>query len=116
VSTDLSALLFAAADCVVLPYRHATQSGVVQQAYGYGRPVIVTPEGALPDMVRHGFTGWIARESSAEGVAAAAGEFLDGRGELPAMHAAIAEFSRQFSWEAFAAAAGSFLEAEAART
>jgi glycosyltransferase involved in cell wall biosynthesis len=113
-SAEQSAQFFAASDCVVLPYRSATQSGVVQQAYGYGRPVIVTPEGALPEVVRHGSTGWIAREASPDGLAAAVGEFLDSRRELPSMHAAIAEFRREFSWEKFAAAAGRFFEAEAA--
>jgi glycosyltransferase involved in cell wall biosynthesis len=112
-SVERSALFFAASDCVVLPYRSATQSAVVQQAYGYIRPVIVTPVGALPEVVRHGSTGWIAPESSSEGLAVAVGEFLDRRHALPAMHRAITEYSRQFSWEAFAREAGRFFESEA---
>lgn len=116
VSRERSALLFAAAECVVLPYRSATQSGVVQQAYGCGIPVIVTPVGALPEVVRHGITGWIARESSAAGLAGAIGEFLDSRRELPAIHAAVEEYCREFSWEAFATGAGRFLETEVSRT
>ena len=39
-------LYFAAADVVTLPYVHATQSGVVQLAYGFGGPVITTHVGA----------------------------------------------------------------------
>ena len=113
VSRDRSALFFAAADAVVVPYRSATQSGVVQLAYGHGLPVIVTPVGALAEMVRHAETGWIARDASPEGFAAAVGEFLDSGDKLPAMQSAIASFCRELSWEAFAAAAGPFLEAEA---
>ncbi|NTW68569.1 MAG: glycosyltransferase family 4 protein [Chlorobiaceae bacterium] len=115
VSPERSELLFAAAECVVLPYRSATQSGVVLQAYGYGVPVIVTPEGALPEVVLHGVTGWIARESSAAGLVEAVAEFIESRGELPKMRAAVEEYCREFSWESFAAEAGPFLESEALR-
>ena len=40
---------FAAADLVALPYTSATQSGIVQIAYGFTKPVIVTNVGGLPD-------------------------------------------------------------------
>ena len=114
VSAERSALYFAAADAVVLPYRSATQSGVVQLAYGYGLPVIVTQVGALPEMVRPGETGWVARDSSPEGFAEAVGEFLDSRERLASMRPAIEAFRSDYSWEAFADAAGSFLETIAA--
>jgi glycosyltransferase involved in cell wall biosynthesis len=114
VARERTALFFAAADAVVLPYRSATQSGVVQLAYGHALPVIVTPVGALPEMVRPGETGWIARDSSPEGFADAVGEFLDGRGSLPAMRLTIEAFRREFSWESFANSAGIFLETIAA--
>ncbi len=42
---------FSAADCVVQPYRNATQSGVTPLAYHFETPMIVTNVGALPDMV-----------------------------------------------------------------
>ncbi|MEI6652432.1 MAG: glycosyltransferase family 4 protein [Chlorobiaceae bacterium] len=114
VSAERSALYFASADAVVLPYRSATQSGVVQLAYGYGLPVIVTPEGALPEMVRPGETGWVARDSSFEGFAEAVLQFLDNRERLPLMRPAIEVFRHEYSWEAFADSAGSFLETIAA--
>ena len=114
VSTERSALYFAAADAAVLPYRSATQSGVVQLAYGHGRPVIVTPVGALPEMVRPGETGWVAGDASPEGLADAVGEFLDSRERLASMRPAIEAFRRDYSWEAFAVSAGKFLETIAA--
>ena len=114
VPTERSALYFSAADALVLPYRSATQSGVVQLAYGHGLPVIVTPVGALPEMVRPGETGWVARDSSPEGFADAVGEFLDSRERLPLMRPAIEAFRHEFSWEDFAVSAGSFLETIAA--
>ena len=113
VSRERTSLFFKAADAVALPYRNATQSGVVQLAYGYGVPVIVTPAGALPEMVCHGKTGWVARDCSSEGIAMAVGEFLDSRKNLTLVHRTIEAFRKDYSWDSFAAAAGPFLEAEA---
>lgn len=42
---------FSACDCVVQPYRNATQSGVTPLAYHFEMPMIVTNVGALPDLV-----------------------------------------------------------------
>ena len=50
---------FCAADVVVLPYRSATQSGVVQIASHFDRACIVTDTGGLPEMVRHETTGFV---------------------------------------------------------
>ena len=50
---------FAAADIVVLPYESATQSGIVQIAYGFEKPVIATKVGGLPEVVLDGKTGYI---------------------------------------------------------
>jgi glycosyltransferase involved in cell wall biosynthesis len=57
VSNDEAALLFAAADAALLPYRSASQSGVVQLAFAHGCPVIATSVGGLPDAVRNGEDG-----------------------------------------------------------
>lgn len=53
------ATAFAAADTVALPYRRASQSGVLMLAYGFARPVIVYPTGGLPEAVIPGETGWV---------------------------------------------------------
>lgn len=43
--------LFAASTAVILPYRQASQSGVGSEAKQYGRPVIATDVGGLPELV-----------------------------------------------------------------
>ncbi len=48
------------ADCVVQPYRKATQSGVTPLAYHFERPMIVTNVGGLPDLVPDKKAGLIA--------------------------------------------------------
>jgi glycosyltransferase involved in cell wall biosynthesis len=59
-------LYFSAADVVVLPYVDATQSGVAQLAYGFGKPVITTSVGGIPEVVRDGETGLIVPPQDSE--------------------------------------------------
>lgn len=42
-----------AADFVIQPYKHATQSGITPLSYHFERPMLVTNVGALPAMVPH---------------------------------------------------------------
>ncbi len=51
INDDEVGLYFSAANCVVQPYRNATQSGVTPLAYHFEVPMIVTNVGALPDLV-----------------------------------------------------------------
>ncbi len=48
---------FAASDVVVLPYRAASSSAVLLNAYSHGLPVVATKVGGFPEMVEHGKTG-----------------------------------------------------------
>ena len=57
---------FMLADCVVLPYKDATQSGVLNIAYGFQKPAIVTNVGGLAEFVNHEKTGLIVKTSSKE--------------------------------------------------
>ncbi len=49
-----------AADLIIQPYRHATQSGVTPLAYHFEKPMIVTNVGGLPAMVPDGEVGLIS--------------------------------------------------------
>lgn len=66
-----------AADVVVLPYRSATQSAIVQVAFGRGRPVITTDVGGLPDVVTDGKTGLVVPANDPEALAKAINRFFD---------------------------------------
>ncbi|MEI6945738.1 glycosyltransferase [Paraflavisolibacter sp. H34] len=48
-----------AADCVVQPYRDATQSGVTPLAYHFEKPMVVTNVGGLPALVPDGRVGLV---------------------------------------------------------
>lgn len=49
---------FSAADVVVIPYVTATQSAIIQIAYGFNKPVITTNVGGLPEVIKNGVTGY----------------------------------------------------------
>lgn len=89
---------FSASDCVVLPYKTATQSGVTQIAYNFCTPIIVTRVGGLAEIVPDSRVGFVV-ESSVDGV-------LDGLeriyadGQLEAFAEAMTEERKRFSWEA----------------
>ncbi|MCS6990368.1 MAG: glycosyltransferase [Chitinophagales bacterium] len=44
-------LYLSACDLVVLPYREATQSGIAHLAFHYGKPVLATAVGGLPEVI-----------------------------------------------------------------
>lgn len=56
---ELLAACIDQANVVVLPYRSATQSAVVQTAFGRGKPVITTNVGGLAEAVEDGRTGLV---------------------------------------------------------
>lgn len=56
---------FCAADMVVQPYKHATQSGVTQICYHFDRPMLVTNVGGLPEIVPHGKVGYVVEPNPA---------------------------------------------------
>jgi glycosyltransferase involved in cell wall biosynthesis len=70
---------FAAADIVALPYDRAfaAQSGVLMEAYGYGRPVLVTDVGALGETVREDGTGEVVAPNDPEALAVALGRLMN---------------------------------------
>ncbi len=68
---DEVAELFAAADTVALPYREASQSGVLLLAYGFSRPVIIYPSGGMLEAVVDGETGWVCTEPTPAALAEA---------------------------------------------
>jgi glycosyltransferase involved in cell wall biosynthesis len=83
IPDEESAALFAAADGVLLPYRAASQSGVVQLAFAHHRPVIATAVGGLPAAVEHGTNGILVAPQP-EALAAAIERFADERDALRA--------------------------------
>ncbi len=90
---------FSAADCVVLPYRSATQSGITQVAYHFSLPMIVSNVGGLPEMVKDDVVGYVV-EPEAEAIARALVRFYEEGREQEFVHHIEIE-KKKYSWKTF---------------
>ncbi|MCB0078566.1 MAG: glycosyltransferase family 4 protein [Anaerolineales bacterium] len=95
---DEMAALFHAADVVVLPYRSATQSGVVQLAFGFGLPVITTDVGGLAEAVRHEESGLLVPPNDPQALADEIIRYVR-EGWRERLAAGVAESRDRFSWD-----------------
>ena len=98
VPNDEVGTYFSAADVVVLPYLSATQSGIVQIAYQFDKPVIATDVGGLGEVIRHERTGFIVRPDAPGELADAVVRFYaDGREED--FVRMVREEKKKYSWD-----------------
>lgn len=71
IPDDETAVMFAAADLALLPYRSASQSGVAQLSLAHGCPIVATAVGGLPSALSDGKEGALtdpSAQSLADGV------------------------------------------------
>jgi glycosyltransferase involved in cell wall biosynthesis len=101
VDPEEAAGLFTRADAVVLPYRDATGTGIAPLAYRYGRPVIATRVGGLPEVIDDGVSGFLVPPADPPALAAAIRKLA--AGSRPAA-AGIAATARRMSWGGLAEA------------
>lgn len=89
---------FAACDLVVCPYESATQSGIVQIAYGFEKPVVATNVGGLPDVVKDYLTGYVVESKNPSKLSEVVLDFYRNDRQEEYMHH-IKECAYEFSWE-----------------
>lgn len=94
---------FAAADAVVQPYRTATQSGVAQIAYHFGRAMILTDVGGLAEIVPDDVAGLVVPPSDVPALAAAIERFYAEDLE-PRFAQNVRDRRHLFSWDRLAEA------------
>jgi glycosyltransferase involved in cell wall biosynthesis len=100
VPNDQVGVYFGASDVVVLPYLSATQSGIVQIAYNFDRPVIATDVGGLSEVVLNDKTGFIVNPDNSTALSAALKKFyLEQREEE--FRSNIVVEKKKYSWETF---------------
>lgn len=95
ISDSMVKYYLCAADCVIQPYRNATQSGVTPLAYHFETPMIVTNVGGLPSLVPDKKVGLIA-EPGAESIAEKVKEYFDLGEEFFLAH--LREEKKKYSW------------------
>lgn len=90
-----------AADCLVLPYRHVTQSGMAMAALALGTPVLTTRVGTLGELIREGENGLLAEPEDVDGIARMLSRFAN---DLKAWRARREEIRKdavsRYSWDA----------------
>jgi len=89
---------FAASDLVVIPYVTATQSGIVQLAFGFGKPVVVSRVGGLPEVVEEGVTGYLVPPMDSASISNAVLDFYQQNREAR-MSEAVRLKRSAFSWK-----------------
>ncbi len=98
------ARIFQQSSIVVLPYIEGSQSGVVRIAYVFGKPVIVTEVGSIPEAVRDGVTGRVVQPGDIDALAAAMIEILTDDVKRHEMSKASAEMPEgDLAWRNIAA-------------
>ena len=90
---------FCASDLVVLPYRTATQSGIIPIAYHFNMPVVASNVGGLPENIQNNKTGIIC-EPSPESIANGIIKYFDS--DLFIYKENIEQYKKQYTWKTFA--------------
>lgn len=96
ISDEEVPLFFSAADVSVLPYRTATQSGVVSVAFHFDLPVIVTDVGGLRETVEAFEGGLTAETPDEEAVRKTILSFFEKEDRFKSN---LDRFKTEFSWE-----------------
>ena len=90
---------FQAADLVVLPHTNVSLSGVAWVALGFGRPIVGTCVGGLPDLVEDGVNGFLVPPGSPSALSQAIVRALGDPAQLDRMGACGRErFQARHSW------------------
>jgi glycosyltransferase involved in cell wall biosynthesis len=97
IGEEETARLFAETALPVLPYTQASQSGVALLAAAHGRAVVASRVGAIPEVVRHGETGWLVPPGDPAALADAVVHLL----RQPALREELGRRARDWTEENF---------------
>ncbi len=91
------------ATVVVYPYRNSTQSGALQVAYAFGRPVVTTNVGGLPEVVEDGRSGILVPPENPRALGTAISKIVNN----PQLAAEMGHYARhlsetRYSWKPIA--------------
>lgn len=103
IPDKLTSELFEISEIVVLPYIQATQSGVLNIAYAFKKPVITTDVGCIPEYVDDGKTGLIVPPKNPEALSNAIISLLKNNNLRKQMgENAFQKMETEFSWDKIA--------------
>lgn len=90
---------FISSDIVVLPYKTASQSGIISLAYNFNRPVVVTDVGGLKEYVVENKTGFIVNPDEKD-LSDKINYFFENK-LFEEMSLFIKNYKEKFSWKNF---------------
>ncbi len=91
---------FSCSDVVVLPYKTASQSGVIQIAYNFDVPIVTTDVGGLAEYIDDGSTGILVEPNNPDELSEVLYKNLSNN-SFHKLSANIKEYKKKFSWEYF---------------
>ena len=84
----------------MLPYKSATQSGIVQVAVNFCMPVIATNVGGIGEVIEDGKTGFVAEKENPEKLAKAIIKFYN-EGKEKEFSLNMKSLKEKYSWQNF---------------
>lgn len=90
---------YANVDFTVAPYIDASQSGVVPLSFSFGKPVIVSKSGGLPEQVKEKETGLVIPIGDSKSLADAIISMYSDKDLLVQMKKNALRFSEELTWE-----------------
>ncbi|MFR9165642.1 MAG: glycosyltransferase family 4 protein [Dysgonomonas sp.] len=108
IPDNMVTTLFSASDLLVLPYRSATQSGVVTVAYQLELPMVATDVGGLGSTIRSANTGIVTKDITPQGIANAILDFFNSN-EKNIFIENIRKEKDRLSWKSFVSNLDKFL-------
>lgn len=90
---------FSNIDLVVIPYTQASQSGVIPLSYSFGKPVIATNVGGIPEQVLQGETGYLVEPKDVLSLANAITDVMNDHDKLTQMKRNSYQVAAKNSWD-----------------
>lgn len=101
INDDEVPMFFSATDVCVLPYKSATQSGILGISYHFGLPVIATDTGGLREMIEPFNTGLIVREPKPNLLSSAISDYFN-LNLCEQFRTNITKYKEQANWHSLA--------------
>ena len=102
ITDEVAEQLFAESHCVILPYKKATNSGVLAHAIHMGKPAIATQTGAFPQCINSEKTGLLVPPDDPAKLTKAIQQIQTMYAEGHDFTPAIESMASIMSWDAFA--------------
>ena len=94
--------IFSSADCLILPYKQASQSGVVATAIHYNTPIIASNVGDLKNSITEGKTGTLVEPNKPSLLAEEIQNWLEQDKNISQVQIEYDKIREAKSWDAFA--------------